>query len=281
MKWADDTAVERASGGHPWSPAPAVWFSILVYAAALGAVVVQPALWPCVLGAVAVNHALLFAAVFLPRSRLLGANLARLPAPAAARREVCLTFDDGLDPEVTPRVLDLLDRYQAKASFFCVGEKAAAGPEIVRDIARRGHSIGNHSHRHSHAFAFYGIFRLRRDLESAQAVLAGLTGRVPRYFRAPVGLRSPLVDPVLARCGMTYVSWTRRGLDTIDRDPHRVLARLSRGLAAGDILVLHEKGTARTRDGTPVVLAVLPEFLNRLRAMGLRPVTLDAASNGT
>ena len=252
---------------------------MLLHAAAGLFVMMEPALWPWALGTVAGNHLLLTAAVLWPRGRALGANMVRLPLSAAARREVCITFDDGPDPEVTPRVLDLLDRGRAKASFFCVGEKAAAFPDIVREIARRGHSIENHSHRHSYAFAFYGIFRLRRDVESAQTVMAGIAGRAPRFFRAPMGLRSPLLDPVLARCGLRYVSWTRRGLDGMQRDPEKVLKRLSNGLAAGDILLLHDNGCSRTRDGTPVVLAVLPELLDRIRASGLSPVTLAAAAS--
>jgi peptidoglycan/xylan/chitin deacetylase (PgdA/CDA1 family) len=262
---------------HSWRPTPVVGFSILLHAAAAATVLMQPALWPWALGAVAGNHLLLTAAVFWPRSRVLGANLVCLPAPAAARREVSLTFDDGPDPEVTPRVLDLLDRHHAKASFFCVGEKAAAYPGIVKEIVRRGHGIENHSHRHSPAFACYGIFRLKRDVEAVQAIVSGITGRAPRFFRAPMGLRSPLLDPVLARCGLRYVSWTRRGLDGRHRDPEKVLERLTCGLAAGDILLLHDSGYSRTRDGTPVVLAVLPELLDRIQAEGLRPVTLSAA----
>jgi peptidoglycan/xylan/chitin deacetylase (PgdA/CDA1 family) len=252
--------------------------SILLHVAAGVTVAMQPALWPWVLGAVGGNHLLLTAVMFWPRNRVLGANMDRLPASAVARGEVCITFDDGPDPEVTPQVLDLLDRAGAKATFFCVGEKAAAFPELLREIARRGHGIENHSHRHTGAFAFYGVFRLRRDLESVQAVVSGITGEVPRFFRAPAGLRSPLLDPVLARCGLRYVSWTRRGLDTVHRDPEKVLRRLENGLAPGDILLLHDNGAWRTRDGTPVALAVLPKLLDRIHASGLKPVTLTAAA---
>ena len=279
MKRAADTAVASVNEGYPWRPTPAVRVSLLLHAAAVVTVVVQPAWWPWVLGAVAGNHLLLTTAVLWPRGQVLGANLVRLPAAAAARMEVSLTFDDGPDPEVTPRVLDLLDRHQAKASFFCVGEKAAAYPHIVKEIVRRGHSIENHSHRHSGAFAFYGLVRLKREVESAQTVVSGITGRAPRFFRAPMGLRSPLLDPVLAKCGLHYVSWTRRGFDAIHRDPARVLQRLAGGLAAGDILLLHDCAYSRTRDGTPLVLIVLPELLDRIRAQGLKSVTLPAALN--
>ena len=204
-----------------------------------------------------------------------------VPRVETERKVVALTFDDGPDPEVTPRVLDLLDRHGAKASFFCVGQKAAAHPGLVKEMACRGHGVENHSHSHSHAFACYGVFRLKREVASTQAILAAITGRAPRYFRAPMGLRSPLLDPVLARCGVRYVSWTRRGLDAMDRDHRKVLERLTGGLEAGDILLLHDNACSRTADGTPVVLAVLPMLLDRIHAMGLRSVTLAAASNGS
>lgn len=270
-------AAHRGPAARRWRPAPAIAATLLLHAAAVVALVVSPRLWPWILAAVAANHLFLFAAVFWPRGRLLGPNVVRLPAAAAARNEVSLTFDDGPDPEVTPQVLDLLDRYRMRASFFCVGEKAAAHPEIAREIARRGHSLENHSQGHSWAFAFYGPGRLRRDVEAAQAVIAGAAGRPPSYFRAPMGLRSPLLDPVLARCGLHYVSWTRRGYDAALRDPERVLQRLAGAVAAGDILLLHDSGDNRTREGAPVVLAVLPRLLERLKARGLTSVTLASA----
>jgi len=261
----------------PWRPAPAIAVSLLLHAAAVATLVASPGLWAWLIGGLAANHLLLIAAVLWPRGRILGPNLVRLPAAAAARNEISLTFDDGPDTEVTLQVLDLLDRYQVQGSFFCVGEKAAAHPEVVREIARRGHSVENHSYRHSNAFAFYGLSRLRRDVESTQAVIAGICGQPPLYFRAPMGLRSPLLDPVLAGCGLHYVSWTRRGYDATIRDAESVLQRLAGALAAGDILLLHDSGRSRTRDGVPVVLAVLPKLLKRMREQGLKSVTLARA----
>src|SRR5262245_1176004 len=270
-----------ASGGGKWRPVAAIRASLLLHAAAVVAVAIVPMHWPWALALVAGNHLFLFGAVFWPRARILGPNLNRLPPAAARRNEVCLTFDDGPDPDVTRRVLDLLDRHHARASFFCIGAKAMAFPESVKEIARRCHSIENHSQRHSWVFACFGLSRLRQEVEEAQQALAAISGQPPSFFRAPVGLRSPLLDPVLARCGLRYVSWTRRGLDGISSDPALVLRRLTRDLAAGDGLLLHDSGRMRTRHGEPVVLAVLPVLLERLAAAGLRSVPLPAACGGS
>lgn len=258
-----------------WRPVPAVRISVLVHAAGAAALVAEPALWWWSLGVLAANHLVLSAAVLWPRGRLLGPNLIGLPVQAAARNEVCLTFDDGPDTEVTPRVLDLLDAYQAKASFFCVGERAAANPHLVKEIVRRGHSVENHSYRHSRAFSFYGLSRLRRDVEAAQEVLTRVTGRPPKFFRAPAGFRSVLLDPVLARYGLCYVSWTRRSYDTVSRDPGRILSRLTDGLGAGDILVLHDGALEKT--GQSFALATLAQLLRELSRRGLRSVALPEA----
>ncbi len=118
---------------------------------------------------------------------------------------------------------------------------------------------------------------MTREIGDAQALLADLTGVAPFCFRAPAGLRSPLLDPVLHRLGLHLVSWTRRGFDTRDRDPARVLARLTRGLTAGDILLLHDGHAQRSADGKPIVLHVMPRLLAALQTAGLKAVTLTAA----
>ena len=264
-----NTTTTISGEGRRWKSTPAIRVSLLMHAAAILLLAADLEAWPWALGVLAANHLVLVCAVLSPRDRLLGPNLSRLPASAAGRGEICLTFDDGPEPDVTTRVLDLLDRFQAKASFFCIGEKADAHPELVREIARRGHSVENHSYHHYSAFAFFSTSRLKREVEDAQQTLTSVAGRPPAFFRAPAGFRSPFLDLVLSTAALRYASWTRRGFDTVSRDPQRILQRLTRGLAAGDVLMLH--------DSVPVVLAVLPALLSELAARGLRAVSLEAA----
>lgn len=268
-----------ANANRRWHPTLLIRLSVLWHVSGVITLVTLPSWWLWVLGALAANHLLLGAAVLWPRGRWLGPNLIRMPVSNTGRDEICLTFDDGPDPQVTPQVLDLLDLHDAKASFFCIGEKAAAFPEIVREIACRGHSVENHSYHHPLTFAFYSMAALRREVESAQAIIAGITGQRPLFFRAPGGFRSPLLDPVMTDCGIKYVSWTRRGYDAVRRDPVQVLQRLVCGLGAGDVLVLHDGTPARTKAGEPVVLVVLPALLDQLAARGLKSVSLTTAYN--
>lgn len=257
-----------------WQPTTAIRFSIWLHVLVFLTGAVWLAIWPWLLLVVLGNHLLLGLFGLCPRSRLIGENLVRLPPSGQVKGQVALTFDDGPDPQVTPMVLDLLDRYAAKASFFCIGHRAAAHPDIVRDIIRRGHSVENHSYQHPYAFACYVPHALRREIDKTQTVIQRLTGARPRFFRAPAGVRSPLLDPVMMHAQLRYVSWTRRGFDCVSRNPAAVFRRLTRGMSAGDVLLLHDGSCARTRNGEPVVLAVLLPLLEHLVQQGLQPVSL-------
>ncbi len=259
---------------RPWRPSAAIRASALLHAGAAATALAMPGTWPWALAAVAADHAALTAAGLWPRSRLLGPNLLRLPPEAAARGEVALTVDDGPDPEVTPAVLDLLARRGAGASFFCIGERARARPDLVRAMVAGGHRVENHTQRHGHGFSLLGMGGFVREIGAAQETLANICGVPPHWFRAPAGLRNPLLEPALARLGLHLAAWTRRGFDTVRRDPQRVAARLLEGLAAGDILLLHDGHAARTAAGVPVILEVLPRLLDALEARGLRAVAL-------
>ncbi len=261
-----------------WRPSFALVCSALVHLLAFGLLLADRRGWVWALALIAANHAVLIIAGLLPRSRLLGSNWVRLPQPARSRGEVAITIDDGPDPDVTPAVLDILDRYGARATFFCIGAQLAQHPAIARDIVARGHAVENHSEHHYLYFSVLGRARIAEEIEAAQMRIEALTGLRPKFFRAPAGLRNFLLDYVLTRSGLQLVSWTRRGFDTLNTSADAVLKTLLRDLAAGDILLLHDANAARTPSGEPVILAVLPRLLERLRTSALKPVTLQNAA---
>ena len=258
-----------------WKPTPLIAGTAALHAGALAAVVVQPAAWPWAAGGVVASHLALTAAGLWPRSALLGPNWTRLPAGAG--RRIALTIDDGPDPDVTPRVLDLLDRYDARATFFCIGDLARRHPQWIEAIVARGHAVENHSQRHRHTFSLSGPAALRREIAAAQQTLTEIAGTRPRFFRAPAGLRNPFLEPVLCELGLQLASWTRRGFDTREHDADTVTRRLLNGLAPQDILLVHDCHAARDARGEPVVLDVLPALLRAAADARLQWTTLRAA----
>jgi peptidoglycan/xylan/chitin deacetylase (PgdA/CDA1 family) len=270
--------VSEAPPAHRWKPTPLVAGSMGLHAVAGMSALLGPEAWPWAIGALAANHVVLGAIGLWPRSTLLGANLTRLPGQAIARAEIALTFDDGPDPDVTPQILNILDAHRARASFFCIAEHATRHPELCREIVRRGHAVENHSREHPAGFALRGMGGMRREIAAAQSDLAAVTGKLPRFFRPPAGLRSPLLDPVLHEVGLRLASWTRRGFDTQDADAGRVYGRLVEDLAAGDILLMHDGHCARDGEGQAVVLQVLPRLLSHAQSLGLKSVTLEHAT---
>lgn len=266
-----------------WRPTPLLVASAALHGTGLVTAVAAPGLLPAVAAVLFADHVAVTAAGLWPRSTLLGPNLRdlrNLPGAdrPAVRSRVALTFDDGPDPEVTPRVLDLLERHGARASFFCVGARVEAHPELTAEIARRGHRVENHSHRHLRRFSVLGPRAQAREIDRAQEAIAAVTGRAPRLFRPPAGLRNALLEPILARRGLWLASWSRRGFDTVRRDPARVLHALTPDpdRRQGEVLVLHDGRSARTPEERPVVLDVLPALLDRLERRGLPAVPLEA-----
>jgi peptidoglycan/xylan/chitin deacetylase (PgdA/CDA1 family) len=273
------TSSTTGSAATPrWRVPLLVKASVVCHVGAAVAVIAQPAQWPWALGAVALDHALVTATGLWPRSTWLGANMRRLPKASTDRSEVSITIDDGPNPAITPAVLDVLDAHHARATFFCIAQHAEQHPQLCREIVRRGHSVQNHSHRHSHTFSLLGPAAFKREIVRAQDALSHITGQRPRFFRAPAGLRNPFLAPVLHELDLELVSWTRRGFDTYRTSADYVTARLTDQLAAGDILLLHDGNSAVTPTGRPVVLEVLPRLLQRFQEQDLRAVTLVEAT---
>jgi peptidoglycan/xylan/chitin deacetylase (PgdA/CDA1 family) len=238
-----------------------------------GAVVFLLSLLPAsgVIAALMLGHPVVAALIFgitfsvigvgsvVPRCRWFGAHVSRLPDGV---RGVCLTIDDGPDPQTTPVLLDILDEHQAKALFFVIGSKALRHPELVCEMERRGHAVGNHSQTHP-AACFWALppWQLWHELAGCQQSLQSILGRAPLWFRPPVGHHNFFLLPVLRALGLTMMIWNCRGFDGVKRDPGRILKALGNGLAPGSIVLLH--------DATPVCVEVLRGTLELIRSHGL------------
>ena len=155
------------------------------------------------------------------------------------RRAVALTFDDGPDPDVTPRLLDLLRRHGVPATFFVAGERAERHPELIREILYRGHTLGNHSYRHDPLLMLRSRARLREEVARTQDVLSAFDVR-PLAFRPPVGITNPRLPGVLRALGMYCVTFSCRALDRGNRRIAGLAAIILKKVRPGDILLLHD-----------------------------------------
>lgn len=190
-------------------------------------------------------------------------------------RGVALTFDDGPSPDHTPRILQMLDDAGVKATFFVIGRKASAHPELVRAIASRGHAIGVHGYAHDRLTALRAAETTTDDISRAISAVEAITGERPALFRPPVGLTSPRVARALEWFELTVVGWTVRGADGWSgAAPERVAARVTRALRDGAIVLLHD--SAERDDFAPASLDALPRILDAMRNQDLEGVPLTA-----
>ncbi|WP_231583378.1 polysaccharide deacetylase family protein [Luteimonas sp. FCS-9] len=241
---------------------PHLWLPLLLVSQALVAWAWWRLGWQAGLPLLLASHGLCLWGVLAPGSRLYGPVLVRLPGEAG----VWLTIDDGPSDDTRP-LLDLLDAHAAKATFFLVGERAAARPDLVREILARGHGIGNHTQGHPQArFWALGPARMRREIADCQRTLTAIAGRAPVWFRSVVGHTNPFVHAPLRDAGLARVAWSARGFDAVESDTAKVVARIDADLAPGAIVLLHEGA----RHGRSV--AMVAGVLDRLRARGLETV---------
>lgn len=175
---------------------------------------------------------------------------------------VTLTFDDGPDPEATPDLLQVLKRHGIKAVFFPVGIKIKDHPEIIKQIDQDGHIIGNHSFRHAWWTNFLISKGLNRDIKTAQETIGTLIGKIPAYFRPPMGLTNPHLRRALRVQGLSVVGWDVRPFD-IGTSNERVIKRILKKIRNGSIILLHDSGR------TPTDLShLVDELVTQIKARG-------------
>jgi len=194
---------------------------------------------------------------------------------AGSRPLVALTFDDGPHPQDTPAILEILKGAGLRATFFFVGRKARAHPDLVRRVALAGHEVGNHSDTHPWWFSLAGPGRTRREIREAGRSLEDLAGRPVRFFRPPMGHGNFFLRSELEGSGLEVVTWSVRPFDTLNRSPERIVQKVMAAARPGAIILLHEGAGRRPGEASRSV-AALPTIIRGLREKGLEPVSLGS-----
>jgi peptidoglycan/xylan/chitin deacetylase (PgdA/CDA1 family) len=252
---------------------------VLLYVATIGAIaLVARSLWlgppPLLLACVALAAyvALVTCGVLFLGLGMFADVVTRGPDDSGA---VALTFDDGPSPEHTPKILTLLDSARIKATFFVIGRKAEAHPQIIRAIKARGHAIGLHSYAHHRLFSLRSLRYVRADLERGRKAIEAITGEPPILFRPPIGHMSPRIAKAVDELGLVVVGWSIRALDGIaGARPTEVAERVASRLEPGAIVLLHD--AAERDDRTPASVEALPAILEAMKREGLKGVRVDA-----
>jgi peptidoglycan-N-acetylglucosamine deacetylase len=206
-----------------------------------------------------------------PQSQIFGRTIRE----TGDAQTLALTFDDGPNPAATPALLDLLDQHNALATFFLVGSRVRAFPEITREITARGHTIGNHTETHVNLI-FLSREKLREELNCCgEAIHAAVDGGELRWMRPPFGFRGPQLGSVVRGLGYSgVVMWSKWAWDWMPQPASRVIHRLRR-VFGGDILLLHD-GDHRVPEGDRRhTVEALRHWLPRWKDAGIRFVTLD------
>jgi peptidoglycan/xylan/chitin deacetylase (PgdA/CDA1 family) len=245
-------------------------FMIASSALPLAAPAIPPAA-PALLSAWAALHAAFMWTLLRPGGTLLAPNIQRGPSEGS---RVALTFDDGPRGDHTRWLLDRLGEAGIPGTFFAVGERARKDKEVIRRIVSEGHTLGNHTQTHPASWALAGRRRVFREIDQAQETLAEIAGRPPAWFRPPMGHKSVYLREALDRHGLRQVTWSVRSLDTVLREPGRVIRRVLSRADPGGIILLHE-GIGGAGNSSSLAGELIGPLVRGLGALGLSPVSLE------
>ena len=188
---------------------------------------------------------------------------------------VALSFDDG-PVENTLKILDVLDRYNAKAAFFCIGKNIEKRPEIFKEIIARGHMVGNHTYSHTRKLGFVNHYQFYNEIQQCNAIAEKISGLKMNIFRPPFGIINPKTKSALQKTGHEVMGWSVRPYDAILNSPEIILKRITKKVKSGDLILLHDHKPQNVE-----ILEQLLLFLRRNNFSTVRPdklFQLDAYS---
>ncbi|RUT36327.1 polysaccharide deacetylase family protein [Paenibacillus zeisoli] len=185
---------------------------------------------------------------------------------------VALTFDDGPDPKQTPVILDLLEQYQAKATFFVIGNRAVQNPDLLKEMNRKGHEIGNHTYSHMYFNARNSAQLFDKEVTRAEESIYNATGKHSVLFRPPGGFYNKNIVTSSHNKGYQVIlwSWHQDTRDWAKPGVNRIVNKVLGNLRSGDIILMHDhvEGSSQT---TLALKTILPEIQKR----GFRCVTVS------
>ena len=229
-------------------------------------------------GVAAAAGALAYAALW-PESEWFG----RVVVAGRDANEIALTYDDGPNDVATERLLEVLARYEVRATFFLIGGFVRQRPELVRSIAAGGHLVGNHTMTHPW-LAWQSARRIREELVGCNAALEDVLGAAVRYFRPPHGARRPYVLRVARELGLTAVQWNVMAGDWNPVDAATIAGRVSRGIdrnrrrGRGSNVLLHDGGHSAIGQPRLPTVEATERLLSRYQRSGMKFVTPEAWS---
>lgn len=187
-----------------------------------------------------------------------------------SKNEIALTFDDGPHPN-TSQILDLLQKYQMKATFFCIGKQVEMYPEIAQRMVKEGHIIANHTYTHTPKMGFLPTKRVWNEIRKCGDIIEKVTGKKVMLYRPPFGVTNPNIAKAVEKSGLTVIGWKVRSLDTVISSKKKLLERLISRISKGSIILLH--------DNRNVTVQTLEQLLITIQKKRLTSVTVSELLN--
>jgi len=196
-----------------------------------------------------------------------GFHIKTISSVNTTQKIVSLTFDDGPMAHRTEKVLTVLNKFNVKATFFCIGKRIKGNEDLIKKIHDEGHLLGNHSYSHSNFFDLMNTKQMVQDLKSGNEEIKKVIGKAPLFFRPPFGVTTPNLAKACRKMNFDVIGWNIRSLDTTIKNKQKLINRVIKRINPGSILLFHD-----TVDGVELVLE---EVLIYLKQNNYKVVDLD------